>query len=97
MPTLEQYKKRLQGKQKAIKEQRRRAADLNNDLAFELADGHQEVQVLTRTAIDDMAGEWRDAYADDKRKGTIALWIVYHCGETQFLAVDPYGCPQRIA
>ena len=60
MPTLEQYKKRLQGKQRAIKEQRRKAADLNNDLAFELADGHQDVQVLTRTAIDDMAGEWRE-------------------------------------
>ena len=43
MPTLEQYKKRLQGKQKAIKEQRSRAADFNNELAWELADGHQEV------------------------------------------------------
>ena len=60
MPTLEQYRRKLQGQQRVIKEQRRKAADLNNDLAFELADGHQEVQVLTRTAIDDMAGEWRD-------------------------------------
>lgn len=60
MPTLEQYRRKLQGQQRVIKEQRRKAADLNNELAWELADGHQDVQVLTRTAIDDMTGEWRD-------------------------------------
>ena len=60
MPTLEQYRRKLQGQQRVIKEQRRKAADLNNELAWELADGHQDVQVLTRTAIDDMTGEWID-------------------------------------
>ncbi len=54
MPTLEQYRRKLQGQQRVIKEQRRKAADLNNELAWELADGHQDVQVLTRTAIDDI-------------------------------------------
>ena len=60
MPTFDIYKKRLKSSNRHIKEQRRQAADLNNELAWELADGHQEVQVLTRTAIDDMSGEWRE-------------------------------------
>ena len=33
MPTLEQYRRKLQGQQRVIKEQRRKAADLNNELA----------------------------------------------------------------
>ena len=60
MPTLEQYKRRLQNKNKAVKEQRRKAADLNNELAWELADGHQEAQVLTRKEIDNNTDEWYD-------------------------------------
>ena len=58
MPTLDQYKRRLQNKNEAIKKQRRKAADLNNELAWELADGHQDAQVLTRMEIDNNIDEW---------------------------------------
>lgn len=58
MPTLEQYKKRLQNRNQAIKEQRRKAADLNNELAWELADGHQDALILTRKEIDNNTDEW---------------------------------------
>ena len=58
MPTLEQYKKRLQNRNRAIKEQRRQAADLNNELAWELADGHQDATILTRKEIDNNTDEW---------------------------------------
>ena len=60
MPTLDQYKRRLQNKNEAIKKQRRKAADLNNELAWELADGHQDAQVLTRMEIDNNIDEWYD-------------------------------------
>ena len=60
MPTLENYKKRLQNKNKVIKEQRRQAAELNNELAWELADGHQEATVLTRSKIDGNLEQWED-------------------------------------
>ena len=60
MPTLEQYKRRLQNRNKAIKEQRRQAADLNNELAWELADGHQDAKILTRKEIDNDTNEWFD-------------------------------------
>ena len=60
MPTLEQYKKRLQNKNRAIKEQRRQAAELNNELAWELADGHQDAKILTRKEIDNDTDEWYD-------------------------------------
>ena len=58
MPTLEQYKRRLQNKNDAIKKQRRDAADLNNELAWELADGHQDAAILTRNEVDDNVEEW---------------------------------------
>ena len=60
MPTLEQYKKRLRNKNEAIKQQRRKAADLNNELAWELADGHQDATILTRNEVDDNVEEWYD-------------------------------------
>ena len=60
MPTLEQYKKRLRNKNEAIKQQRRKAADLNNELAWELADGHQDATILTRNEVDDNIEEWYD-------------------------------------
>lgn len=60
MPTLSNYKRRLQNKNRAIKEQRRKAADLNNELAWELADGHQNGFVLTRSEIDENSDQWYD-------------------------------------
>ena len=60
MPTLEQYKKRLENKNEAIKKQRRKAADLNNELAWELADGHQDATILTRNEVDGNVEEWYD-------------------------------------
>jgi hypothetical protein len=60
MPTLEQYKRRLKGKNESIKKQRRDAADLNNELAWELADGHQDAMVWTRVETDNNIEEWQD-------------------------------------
>lgn len=58
MPSLDQYKRRLQNKNESIKAQRRKAADLNNELAWELADGHQNALILTRNEIDDNYDAW---------------------------------------
>ena len=60
MPTLEQYKRRLKGKNESIKKQRRDAADLNNELAWELADGHQDAMIWTRVETDNNIEEWQD-------------------------------------
>ena len=61
MPSFNSYKRRLQSSKKYIKEQRRRAADLNNELAWELADGHQDATILTRNQVDDNIHEWYDS------------------------------------
>ena len=58
MPTIENYKRRLRTSNRAVKEKRRRAADLNNELAWELADGHQDATVLTRKEVDNNTDEW---------------------------------------
>ena len=58
MPTIENYKRRLRTSNRAVKEQRRKAADLNNELAWELADGHQDGYILTRMEIDNNTDEW---------------------------------------
>ena len=58
MPTIENYKRRLRTSNRAVKEQRRKAADLNNELAWELADGHQDATVLTRNEVDNNTDEW---------------------------------------
>ena len=60
MPTLEQYKKRLKLSNRGIKDKRRKAAELNNELAWELADGHQDGLVLTRNEVDDNLDEWEN-------------------------------------
>lgn len=60
MPTLEQYKRRLKSKNESIKKQRRDAADLNNELAWQLADGHQDAMVWTRVETDNNIEEWQD-------------------------------------
>ena len=60
MGTLEQYKRRLQMSNRGIKEKRRKAADLNNELAWELADGHQDASILTRKEVDENKDEWYD-------------------------------------
>ena len=52
MSIIGNYGKRHKNHNRKIKEQRRKAADLNNELAWELADGHQDSQVLTRIEID---------------------------------------------
>ena len=58
MPTIEKYKRRLRTSNRAVKEKRRKAADLNNELAWELADGHQDGYILTRMEIDNNTDEW---------------------------------------
>lgn len=60
MPTIENYKRRLRTSNRAVKEQRRKAADLNNELAWELADGHQDAMVWTRVETDNNIEEWQD-------------------------------------
>ena len=47
MSTFDIYKKRLKSSNRHIKEQRRQAADLNNELAWNLADGHHDAKLLT--------------------------------------------------
>ena len=58
MPSIEQYKRRLQMSNRGVKEKRREAADLNNKLAWELADGHQDALVLTRNEVDKNKDQW---------------------------------------
>ena len=58
MPSIEQYKRRLQMSSRGVKEKRRKAADLNNKLAWELADGHQDALVLTRNEVDENKDQW---------------------------------------
>lgn len=58
MPSIEQYKRRLRMSNRGIKEKRRKAADLNNELAWELADGHQDALVLTRNEVDKNKDQW---------------------------------------
>ena len=60
MSIIGNYGKRHKNHNRKIKEQRRKAADLNNELAWELADGHQDSQVLTRMEIDNNTDEWYD-------------------------------------
>ena len=58
MPSIEQYKRRLQMSNRGVKEKRRKEADLNNQLAWELADGHQDALVLTRNEVDENKDQW---------------------------------------
>lgn len=58
MPSIEQYKRRLRMSNRGVKEKRREAADLNNQLAWELADGHQDALVLTRNEVDENKDQW---------------------------------------
>ena len=58
MATIEQYRRRLQASNRGVKEKRRKAADLNNKLAWELADGHQDALVLTRNEVDENKDQW---------------------------------------
>ena len=58
MSIIGSYGKRHKNHNRKIKEQRRKAADLNNELAWELADGHQDAHVLTRMEIDDNTDVW---------------------------------------
>lgn len=60
MSIIGNYGKRHKNHNRKIKEQRRKAADLNNELAWELADGHQDAHVLTRMEIDNNTDEWYD-------------------------------------
>ena len=60
MSIIGNYGKRHKNHNRKIKEQRRKAADLNNELAWELADGHQDSQVLTRIEIDNNTDVWYD-------------------------------------
>ena len=60
MPSIEQYKRRLRMSNRGIKEKRREAADLNNQLAWELADGHQDALVLTRNEVDKNKDQWHE-------------------------------------
>lgn len=60
MSSLDRYKKRLSQTTRGVKEQRRKAADLNNNLAWELADGHQDGLVLTRHEIDNNSDQWEE-------------------------------------
>ena len=60
MPSIEQYKRRLRMSNRGIKEKRRKAADLNNKLAWELADGHQDALVLTRNEVDKNKDQWHE-------------------------------------
>ena len=60
MPTFDIYKKRLKSSNRHIKEQRRQAADLNNELAWNLADGHHDGKVLTRNQVDNDIQFWDD-------------------------------------
>ena len=60
MPTFDIYKKRLKSSNRHIKEQRRQAADLNNELAWNLADGHHNAKVLTRNQVDNDIQLWHD-------------------------------------
>ena len=58
MATIEQYRRRLQTSNRGVKEKRRKEADLNNRLAWELADGHQDALVLTRNEVDENKDQW---------------------------------------
>ena len=60
MSIIGNYGKRHKNHNRKIKEQRRKAADLNNELAWELADGHQDAHILTRMEIDNNTDEWYD-------------------------------------
>ena len=60
MSTFDIYKKRLKSSNHHIKEQRRQAADLNNELAWNLADGHHDAKVLTRNQVDNDIQLWHD-------------------------------------
>ncbi len=60
MATIEQYRRRLQTSNRGVKEKRRKAADLNNQLAWELADGHQDALVLTRNEVDENKDQWHE-------------------------------------
>ena len=60
MSTFDIYKKRLKSSNRHIKEQRRQAADLNNELAWNLADGHHNGKVLTRNQVDNDIQLWHD-------------------------------------
>ena len=60
MSIIGNYSRRLKTSNRKIKDQRRKAADLNNELAWELADGHQDAHILTRMEIDNNTDEWYD-------------------------------------